>query len=29
MLHFAGAVFHGIIRRDRIVRRMLPARRVG
>jgi cytochrome b561 len=29
MLHIAGAVFHGIIRRDRIVRRMLPARRVG
>jgi cytochrome b561 len=29
VLHISGAVFHGVIRRDGIVRRMLPARRVG
>jgi cytochrome b561 len=28
-LHIAGALFHGAIRRDRIVERMLPMRRAG
>jgi cytochrome b561 len=29
VLHVMGALFHGAIRRDGLVERMLPVRRVG